>query len=84
MDEDFNQLKKQAAAYYNENGVPGRLEEILNSMFFENPKDIYGRLVKDCIFVYSGFLCFFLQGTYQDLDRIFASVETNQKYFAQG
>jgi len=43
--EDFNELKKKAAEYYSNNHVPERLEEILNKMFFEDPKDINGRLV---------------------------------------
>ncbi|CAK8688098.1 unnamed protein product [Clavelina lepadiformis] len=44
MAESYNELKKLAAEYYMKNHVPERIEEILNNMFFENPRDIYGRL----------------------------------------
>ena len=43
--EDFDELKKRAAEYYSKNQVPERIEEILNKMFYEDPKDINGRLV---------------------------------------
>lgn len=32
--------------YYNENGVPKKIEEIMNSMFYDNPPDVYGYLSK--------------------------------------
>nr|CAB3242602.1 enolase-like protein ENO4 [Phallusia mammillata] len=51
MASETNDLKQQAADFYAENKVPERLEEILNSMFFENPKDVYGRLAE----YFSGF-----------------------------
>ncbi|KAK7110143.1 enolase 4-like [Littorina saxatilis] len=38
------ELKEKAVAYYQENGVPQKMEEILNSMFFDNPEDVYGHL----------------------------------------
>ncbi|XP_012937245.1 enolase 4 [Aplysia californica] len=38
-------LKQKAAKYYEENGVPAKMEEILNSMFYEDPSDVYGHLV---------------------------------------
>ena len=38
-------LKEKAAKFYSENGVPQKMEEILNSMFYENPNDVYGHLV---------------------------------------
>lgn len=47
MDESFDELKKKAAEYYANNKVPERLEEILNDMFYEDPKDINGRLVSN-------------------------------------
>ncbi|XP_060572158.1 enolase 4-like isoform X2 [Ruditapes philippinarum] len=37
-------LKERAAKFYDENGVPQKMEEILNSMFYENPADVYGHL----------------------------------------
>ena len=45
MEENFDELKKKAAEYYASNQVPERLEDILNKMFLEDPKDINGRLV---------------------------------------
>ena len=45
MEENFDELKKKAVEYYANNKVPEKLEEILNEMFYENPKDINGRLV---------------------------------------
>jgi enolase len=39
------QLKEKAVAYYKENGVPQKMEEILNTMFYDNPDDVYGYLV---------------------------------------
>ncbi|XP_022110999.1 enolase 4-like isoform X2 [Acanthaster planci] len=41
---EFYDTKQKAVKFYKENGVPERLEEILNSMFYENPPDVYGRL----------------------------------------
>ncbi|XP_052282820.1 enolase 4-like isoform X2 [Dreissena polymorpha] len=38
------ELKEKAAKYYRENGVPQKMEEIMNSMFYDNPVDIYGHL----------------------------------------
>lgn len=39
------ELKQRAMAFYEENGVPQRMEEILNSMFYDAPNDVYGHLV---------------------------------------
>ena len=47
--EDFEELKKKATNYYAQNNVQERLEEILNKMFYEDPKDIYGRLVSSIV-----------------------------------
>lgn len=41
------ELKEKAIAYYQENGVPQKMEEILNSMFLDNPEDVYGHLVRN-------------------------------------
>uniref|UniRef100_A0A670XZT8 Enolase 4 n=1 Tax=Pseudonaja textilis TaxID=8673 RepID=A0A670XZT8_PSETE len=38
-------LKHQAAEYYRSNEVPQRLEEVLNTMFYQRPGDLYGYLV---------------------------------------
>ena len=38
-------LKQKAMEYYDENGVPTKMESILNNMFFDKPKDVYGHLV---------------------------------------
>ena len=42
---ELYELKEQAARYYAENGVPEKMEDILNSMFYDNPKDVYGHVV---------------------------------------
>lgn len=39
------ELKQKAVNYYDQNGVPKKMEEILNSMFYDNPDDVYGHLV---------------------------------------
>ncbi|XP_059145445.1 enolase 4-like [Physella acuta] len=41
---DLNALRLKAMAYFKENGIPTKIEEILNKMFFENPTDPYGYL----------------------------------------
>lgn len=45
---ELYELKERAAKYYAENGVPQKMEEILNSMFYDNPPDVFGHLV--CIY----------------------------------
>lgn len=42
---DLQKLKQQAMAYYQENDVPRKLEELLNSTFYLQPADVYGHLV---------------------------------------
>lgn len=42
---DLYIMKQKAMKYYEENGVPQRMEEVLNSMFYEDPSDVYGHLV---------------------------------------
>lgn len=44
----LQKLKQQAMAYYQENDVPRRLEELLNSTFYLQPADVYGHLVGTC------------------------------------
>lgn len=39
-------LKEEAAKFFHNNRVPERLEEVLNSLFYEKPNDVYGRLVR--------------------------------------
>ncbi|XP_072022887.1 enolase 4-like [Amphiura filiformis] len=41
---DIFDTKQRAVKFYKDNGVPQKLEDILNSMFYENPPDVYGRL----------------------------------------
>lgn len=45
---DLKRLKQQAMAYYQENDVPRRLEELLNTTFYLQPADVYGHLVGAC------------------------------------
>lgn len=42
---DLQKLKQQAMAYYQENDVPRKLEDLLNSTFYLQPADVYGHLV---------------------------------------
>lgn len=44
-------LKQKAFNYYLDNGVPQKMEEILNSMFYDNPEDVYGYLVSNSKFI---------------------------------
>ncbi|KAM4852010.1 enolase 4 isoform 3-T3 [Thomomys bottae] len=41
---ELQKLKQQAMEYYQENDVPRRLEELLNSTFYLQPADVYGHL----------------------------------------
>ncbi|KAJ8014171.1 hypothetical protein DPEC_G00037480 [Dallia pectoralis] len=43
-DQEFYALKHKAADYYKSNGVPQKIECILNDMFYEQPDDVYGYL----------------------------------------
>ena len=38
-------LKQDAMQYYEGNGVPNKMEEILNSTFYDSPNDVYGHIV---------------------------------------
>jgi hypothetical protein len=42
---EMYEAKQKAVKYYNENGVPQKIEEIMNTMFYDNPNDVYGYLV---------------------------------------
>ena len=44
-DREMYILKERAMYYYAENGVPEKMEQILNSTFYDNPSDVYGHLV---------------------------------------
>lgn len=44
-DQEFYDLKNKAAEYYRSNGVPQKIESVLNEMFWQKPNDIYGYLV---------------------------------------
>ena len=48
---EMYELKQRAKAFYAENGVPQKMEDILNSMFYDNPDDVYGHLVSTCIVI---------------------------------
>ena len=42
---DFRELKEKTIEYYKQNGVPKKMEEILNAMIFEDPDDVFGYIV---------------------------------------
>ena len=44
-DREMYILKQRALQYYTDNGVPEKMEQILNSTFYDNPSDVYGHLV---------------------------------------
>lgn len=48
-DKEFYDLKNKAAEFYRANGVPQKLETVLNEMFFAKPTDVYGYLVWESI-----------------------------------
>ena len=39
-------LKQKAMKYYSENGIPSKMEQILNTMFYDDPSDVHGYLVR--------------------------------------
>ncbi|XP_046368304.1 enolase 4-like isoform X2 [Haliotis rufescens] len=41
---ELYEMKERAIRFYTDNGVPKKMEEILNSMFHDNPADVYGHL----------------------------------------
>lgn len=48
-DKEFYELKNKAAEFYRANGMPQKLETVLNEMFFAKPNDLYGSLVTLCL-----------------------------------
>ena len=44
-------LKQRATNYYKDNGIPAKMEAILNAMFYDNPDDVYGHLVCRVMFI---------------------------------
>ena len=44
---DLNQskLKQQAISFYSQHNVTDALEKLLNSMFMDEPEDVYGYMV---------------------------------------
>uniref|UniRef100_A0A673IME6 Enolase 4 n=1 Tax=Sinocyclocheilus rhinocerous TaxID=307959 RepID=A0A673IME6_9TELE len=44
-DQEFYDLKNKAAEYYRSTGVPQKIENVLNEVFWQKPDDIYGYLV---------------------------------------
>lgn len=42
---ELYEIKQKAVKYYSENGVPNKMEDVLNVMFYENPPDAFGYLV---------------------------------------
>ena len=47
------ELKQQAIEYYAQNGVPQKMEEILNSMFYDKPNDVFGHMVSEFLDIIS-------------------------------
>lgn len=45
MATDMLELKKKAVKYYHDNQIPQQFESLLNSMFYEQPEDLYGYIV---------------------------------------
>ncbi|XP_071946840.1 enolase 4-like [Antedon mediterranea] len=43
---ELYELKKKAVKFYQKNNVPEKIEEILNSLFYQNPEDVYGSLAE--------------------------------------
>ncbi|XP_046576097.1 enolase 4-like isoform X1 [Haliotis rubra] len=41
---ELYEMKERAIKFYTDNGVPKKMEEILNSMFHDNPADVYGHV----------------------------------------
>jgi hypothetical protein len=67
---DLNELKKQALNFYSLNGdIPKKIEDALNSLFYESPYDVYGYLVNQyliflLVFDPSNFFTFFFKSDY--------------------
>ncbi|KAL3864520.1 hypothetical protein ACJMK2_006194 [Sinanodonta woodiana] len=43
---ELYELKQKASLYYAQNGVPQKMEDVLNTMFYDDPSDVYGYLAK--------------------------------------
>ncbi|XP_060075515.1 enolase 4-like [Ylistrum balloti] len=41
---ELYEIKQKAVKYYNDNGVPNKMEDVLNTMFYDNPNDVFGYL----------------------------------------
>ncbi|XP_041369209.1 enolase 4-like isoform X2 [Gigantopelta aegis] len=44
LDRELYDLKMKAEEYYRNNGVPEKMEDVLNSMFMDQPPDVYGHV----------------------------------------
>ncbi|ELU06760.1 hypothetical protein CAPTEDRAFT_221626 [Capitella teleta] len=44
QERELYEMKLKAIQYYSENGVPQRMEEVLNNMFYDAPTCVYGHL----------------------------------------
>jgi len=64
-DEKFrmHELKQRARAYYTTggdgDGVLKKMEEILNAMFYDNPEDVFGHLVRNVILIAHLYNCLY-------------------------
>lgn len=47
---EIRSLRQKATKYYKKNGVPDKIELILNEMFIHDPEDVYGYLVNNVHF----------------------------------
>lgn len=43
---ELYELKEQASKWYAKNGVPQKMEDVLNSMFYDQPTDVFGHLAE--------------------------------------
>ncbi|XP_033756351.1 enolase 4-like isoform X4 [Pecten maximus] len=41
---ELYEIKQKAVKFYNDNGVPNKMEDVLNTMFYDNPPDVFGYL----------------------------------------
>ncbi|XP_021355535.1 enolase 4-like isoform X1 [Mizuhopecten yessoensis] len=41
---ELYEIKQKAVKYYNDNGVPNKMEDVLNTMFYDSPSDVFGYL----------------------------------------
>lgn len=57
---EMQALKEKAIAYYSQNGVPKKMEEILNSMVIDNPDDVFGHVVSNSRIVLTGWTMHYL------------------------